>query len=350
MNTTDFCVDPYNAVCGDFDLTISDHVRRYEEAKGLARAAGLVAAAQYAIAQGWWHGSPTAFRQADADRIDGDRRIPIVMRFMLKAARAAGVTEYLTSRSKYGLASSDEIRRHLFAAVNARLGGQSLINARNIVTDVQIIGAEEAFRPGQDAAVRDGFIHACGEDGLTFNAFANTVVGGKRVVFFCTGSVLAAQFDYRGDPVGSQEAATNNLVWALGHEIAHHLGWPVNYDPFLAGTNAPYNQCLLDHYPKLYNANQRGEAQSDFWAAETTAERLRSAAGAAPGGDAAHRLLILQQSWGKLCETGAGAAHPSGRMRIEVLLRLNPEVSDVMGCARPQAPDPPGCDLSGSVR
>jgi hypothetical protein len=37
-------------------------------------------------------------------------------------------------------------------------------------------------------------------------------------------------------------------------------------------------------------------------------------------------------------------------MRIEVLLRLNPEISGLMGCGLPQQPDPPACGLSGAAR
>jgi hypothetical protein len=198
----------------------------------------------------------------------------------------------------------------------------------------------------------------CGPDGMEINAFA-TVVNDERVVYLCPGWVIAST-----DP-DDPEGRIEDLNHLLGHELGHHLDFSTEFGSVYAkqficlsenygaacegrvnpNPNAPGNGgCLNDAREGTYPAARIGvhsrEITADYWGVQSLIEELR---GVSPY----KYLKVMQENWGTLCCTDDEGSHPSGRYRIEVMLRWDPEIHRMMGCQVPASGATIGCTLDG---
>jgi hypothetical protein len=190
------------------------------------------------------------------------------------------------------------------------------------------------------------------------NAFAYPLNGSKYLVV-CPGLILSAIGEGKSD-----ENNIANFLFVLGHEWGHHIDstdFPAIY--------WKYRNCLMDHYAdgladpgpaprpdgtidimdylaervKARRVDSHlHEITADFWGQQTVLAYQRSIFGPlTPEG----LLYVLRQGVGILCHgTDTGKDHPAGAFRIGLMLRNNPGIMRVMGCARTHG-NKPSCTL-----
>ncbi len=203
--------------------------------------------------------------------------------------------------------------------------------------------------------------HACGELGLSDNAFALPVLpSGKRYVIVCPGMVMGA---LKGgmDPV----ANFRNVLQGVAHEMGHHID-SLRYP----GLYSKFSQCLATSHadglvigPKsslglkmgiykdqrIVNSHKAEEhlfeSAADYWATEAIVQYLNNEA---PNLTMRDRLNVLREAYGALCGTGDEGVHPDGKFRLEVLLRSSATMNIVMGC-KGFPNGKPACSLAGAT-
>jgi hypothetical protein len=168
-------------------------------------------------------------------------------------------------------------------------------------------------------------------------------------VVLCDGFLLGA--------IGGGTEADRSFRLAApvaGHEIGHELNRFTN-------VTQQYLECIHTYYPDQDTLKQltelkkdddtsvlfsthREELAADFWANQIAVEYLKSKPELTQG----ERLEALQEMFGPFCGLPGGIMHPSPRYRIESL-RWNPEIHRLMGCVAPQK-GRPGCDASGRTQ
>ena len=205
----------------------------------------------------------------------------------------------------------------------------------------------------KDPAYLKNLNESCGLDGMDGGAFA-TSRGNKNYVLLCPGVLVTLEKKL------SIEEKFNHVLQVISHEISHHIdslrfGYE-SYRPFLS--------CLSDNYAKDFEKNPEdkkfcddaknddkcnkqvinshaSELIADQWAAKVIAIHSK-----------AQRLSVAQvdsllvSSYKYLCNSQDQGFHPRGDFRIEILLRINPEVSDYLACDN-SAIQRPACTFEG---
>ena len=203
------------------------------------------------------------------------------------------------------------------------------------------------------------FENRCGINGMVQNAFATTLAG-QRYVLICPGfQITMYQMPDMRDRI-------NNILVVLSHEIGHHIdsgATDINlYVPFL--------ECMLNNYANnLAKSQSKGndvrtycltndlnkcnsqrvlsharELIADLWANKVLAIYARGADLSIGQTD-----LLLRSSWMSLCDSEDEGIHPSGNFRIGIMLRLAPEISDVLSCDN-SGLRKNSCTLAGEVK
>ena len=204
-------------------------------------------------------------------------------------------------------------------------------------------------RAGDEDFVKD-MMSGCGRDGMEDNAFAtNNEKDGLNYVVICPGSFLATHLPGRFRDVS--ENASFGQIWTLGHETGHHVDareFPLSY--------AKLRACVAEHHGaklKLGAAQvdeYMSEIAGDYWGTEALADYVATLA------SPRQKLIVVQENLEDLCtsEDDGGeeeGGHPSGRFRIEQLVRQNPRLHQALGC-KPRRTEPAGvsCTLRGAWR
>ncbi|MBI3555815.1 MAG: hypothetical protein HY074_06105 [Deltaproteobacteria bacterium] len=200
----------------------------------------------------------------------------------------------------------------------------------------------------------------CGFDGLSNNAFASLEKDTPYIVL-CPGWLVRA--------VGAGADTSENfrnIIQVMSHELGHHIDagkFPQIYTRFMGCLARQHGELLqfgkdwyesliaslppeYGKFTKLYKVFRHSrEITADFWGAQSVRQYLATLA---PN----QRLESLQTAWSGICGSQDEGVHPTGRYRIEVLLRSDPEIHRLMGCAQPDRASVPapkkGCTLSGA--
>jgi hypothetical protein len=199
--------------------------------------------------------------------------------------------------------------------------------------------------------------NACGSDGLIDNAFATTL-NNQRYVLVCPGFLITLSNE------ANEREKFDSILQAISHEMGHHI------DSSKVGNELyqPYYNCLAKNYAGTFNktkedekfckANEKepakcaakvvlshaGELVADQWGIKVTAIHSRLQQYSVSDSE-----TMLTQSWAKLCGTGDEGIHPTGDFRIGTLLKKNPSIVEILGCASSKTDLRPACDLSGEV-
>jgi hypothetical protein len=199
--------------------------------------------------------------------------------------------------------------------------------------------------------------NACGSDGLVDNAFATTL-GDQKYVLICPGFLITLSQD------ANPSERFNSILHAISHEMGHHI------DNGKVGNEvySPYLSCLADNYSdgfkrteddtKFCKKNEKdvaacnnkvvlshaGELIADAWGIKVTEIHSRKENYSFAESDS-----MLVSSWNKLCGTGDEGIHPSGDFRIGTLMRVNPEISNLLACNN-NTITRPACTLSGAMK
>ena len=144
--------------------------------------------------------------------------------------------------------------------------------------------------------------------------------------FFCPGSLInmmeiEPQYRYEG------------ILMIMAHEIGHNIPIPEPH-------RETQMQCLENnyaHHPEdgisasehhgLDFSGLKGEIKADYWAARASAVYMREL-------PQERRADFLRNSWTVPCihSKGTSWGHPMGWFRLEVSLRREPEVAELLGC------------------
>jgi hypothetical protein len=198
--------------------------------------------------------------------------------------------------------------------------------------------------------------NGCGSDGLVENAFATTIQN-QRYVLICPGFLISMSQN------SDEKDRFNSILQAVAHEMGHHI------DNSNVGNELykPYLSCLATNYSdrfkksdddekfckkKAKDANEcnlkvatthAGELIADQWGIKVTA--IHAKLENLSYGETDDMLV---SSWAKLCGSKDEGIHPDGDFRIGTLMRVNPDISNVLSCDNSQIKKP-ACTLDGAV-
>lgn len=182
------------------------------------------------------------------------------------------------------------------------------------------------------------YMKNCGTDGLNQRAFYLT---NNHMVILCPGLLL-----FRGIGL-TQLKKISLIIHILSHEIAHSISSNQTIQKNLYDR---YSYCMSKYYIKgkkpSYLSNRLNEITADFWSIQAVASYIEELDFKTD----ISRYYTVQDIFGQLCGTPDSGIHPSGRFRIEKLLRRDPRIHRVMKCGAIQNDRSFGCDLTGAVR
>lgn len=197
----------------------------------------------------------------------------------------------------------------------------------------------------QDMELYQNMSAVCGTYGLNSVAMAEDTIKGeenkgplKRIVL-CDGALMVG-----GDPV------KRNMMILL-HEMSHFISPRYNWETY--GNNImcqidnnskrtfdEYEQELVKQgeetypqdkkaqYQRSITSTQFNEVGCDLWALDAFS-RIQSKRKVTPK----ELLSNIQESYGYFCDKGTTGAHPSGRMRIE-MVGNHPEIRKMLNCKK----------------
>lgn len=182
----------------------------------------------------------------------------------------------------------------------------------------------------------DGYVKYCGEDGLRDSAFSfrrrKAKVLGLYVVI-CPGWFVASGPNSRGP-----------ILQVTAHEIGHLIN--TAHTARVTPAFRRWSACLRKVHGDDWDFQYLNEGAADYWAVRATASSLRELGTFSID----EKLGVLREAWSGLCGAPrVSKEYPSGRFRIEKLLRLDPEIHSLMNCggALPPGAGPYGCALGG---
>jgi hypothetical protein len=199
--------------------------------------------------------------------------------------------------------------------------------------------------------------NACGSDGLVDNAFATTL-NNQRYVLICPGFLITL------NQAASEKEKFNSILQAISHEMGHHI------DNSKVGNEVYSNffQCLATNYSDKFvksKADQKfckkakgdvakcnekvvlshsGELVADQWGIKVTALHAKAEKYSFEDAD-----QMLVDSWAKLCGSGDEGIHPTGDVRMETLMRKNPNIIEALSCDNSSLDEKPACTIDGTI-
>jgi len=270
-------------------------------------------------------------------------------------SRVAGIESVVTNEKNISL-----LKNNMKQAIDeSNIDGASKDNFKEIINSI-VVGnfADFIEKTGlEDNVLAQLLSNACGSDGLVDNAFATTL-NNQRYVLVCPGFLITLSQE------SSERARMNTIMHAMSHEMGHHI------DNSKVGNEvyAPFLQCISKNYVTRFNKTKddekfckdnakepakcdmkvtlshAGELVADQWGIKATNIYARN-----EGMNRDEVNTLLTESWAKLCGTGDEGIHPTGDFRIGTLLRINPEVSDILSCGS-NPTTTPACTLDGEVQ
>ena len=260
--------------------------------------------------------------------------------FKSAKARIKGIESVVTNPKYIRL-----LKTYMMQAIDESNFNQRYRDSFKMAIDSVIIGNFEDFI--ERSAVEDNnksqaFI-PCGVDGMVENAFA-TWIGDQRYVLICPGFLITLSQQ------PNEELRFNAMLHAIAHELGHHIDSGA-LGPVGEAIYAPYLNCITRKYVgyfKLSNedakfcnktkgnenvCNQKvtsshaKELIADQWGIKVSAIHARN-----QGYNIGQTDSMLINSWANLCGTDDEGIHPTGDFRINILLRVNPDISNYLSC------------------
>ncbi len=181
---------------------------------------------------------------------------------------------------------------------------------------------------------------------MSDNAFAQTI-NNKQYILFCPGFLVSAIGDGQ-----SSRNNFNNIFATMAHEIGHHLDakkFPQYYKDYKSCIKNKYEGKLTfkrqgwqKSFPNEYwnkvptiksNVNVEnhiGEISADYWAIRALEQYFLSDEGPKSKTD---KLNFLRETYSIDCNGSIDEGiHPSGRFRIQYLLRQDSFIHKTMSC------------------
>ena len=363
--TDKFCEDPYNTICGASAAGLAFNRRmQIQPLKEKAKKAAL-----YDVAKLLKVKDPEDFTEADIAKYK-----PALFR--------AGVEEtYREQLASHAFADGGGISQ---AAINkaettirdsltqaiATVPGLNVFERARLLSRVAKtriytdLSAKVMKAIGRDD-ISDKLYEACGPDALNDNAFATKDRDGEPIVIVCPGTLFAAQ------GAGSdQKSNLFALLQTLGHELGHQID---SSQAIADDVYGPFEACIERYHtthlksPDKYEFGETGfkarvrthakEIEADFWGTQTAVQYIKSQK---PALDRNQKLRVLRESWEDLCGGKDDSDHPDDHFRIEVLLRRDPAIHELMECSEPPESrlgytglnefSKPGCTLAGPTK
>jgi hypothetical protein len=320
--TDDFCTDPFAALCPEDPKWSTDSYKARREAAASRIAVQAYDATAALFGTGWELlpepnvGPRAVFRNEMRKAISAEA---FKAEFEAVFPRIQEVKDGLIR--ELALETDGILAEGPRTFLEGLVEGTVVLSSINVSTALLAGGAENQMLYAK-------YLMACGLDELAENAF-NTSYRSQDIVYLCPGLFLSNPWEKptRGAVIGV-------LAHELAHSIDHDSAGVAIYDDFLT---------CLDVHHGLSVTPQRNELTADYWMVRVLARTLQN-----DFGDYDQNLLFLRETYQAFCADPAGPRHPSGRQRIEILLRRDPEISWLMGCAPPvQAGAKHGCTLAG---
>ena len=191
-----------------------------------------------------------------------------------------------------------------------------------------------------------GYLDQCTPSGYNNNAYVYT-----RTMVFCPGMLLKTMHLKDGERLHA-------LLPTMFHEMGHMIDRKVRktvYDKYTSCletnySSHPINGTGVSETHGLPFESLVTEIMGDYWSSEGTAAYL--------GKDIYSRDLsadtknfFLRHGWDVPCThmDGTAGGHPMGWFRLEVILRRNPNVANVMGCSQTYQNTQAVCTLAGET-
>lgn len=233
---------------------------------------------------------------------------------------------------KSSQSSFKKVKKFILSKIKSRLKnipGVGKMKAELASGKVEFLNFLDLAASG-DEGVLEELAESCGRDGMADNAFAekSSDPQGKHQVIVCPGSFVAdfvpGRFSHTGDDVSFPQ------WWTLGHETGHlvdYTEFPQAYGKLKACVEENYKGELSESVEKYMH-----EISGDYWGTEVLADFLREI------NNDDFRLAVLRENLDGLCNSeddggDAEGGHPSGSFRLENLVRRNPRLNQVLGCA-----------------
>ncbi|MCC7441074.1 MAG: hypothetical protein IT285_05555 [Bdellovibrionales bacterium] len=360
--SSDFCRNPYGAICGvpQPGTVPPAHVKRETafRTRALAIAGKAVAAARVEARRlGVWPGTDAEFTleaylaliptlRVDqiatiAGAFDRARDAALID---LDTATAGALTQVKTlmgsaiTRQRSSLPGNAATRAIYAAGMQASVNNIELVTPRSAAA---FFGSDAAGL----ADYQQGYTDICGADGLHDNAFAYAW-GAREIVVVCPGKMLRASVDSEFGFVSFE----HNLMRTLGHEIGHRFDATV---PLYSGAYSRFASCAeeqAEYVPEATEPRMR-EISADIWGTQVLEEHFRAMAAAGQPITDTQALAFLRESLQNFCDgdDAPGEFHPTGRYRIEALLRFTPEIHTRFECEWDSTTAPVACTLEGAT-
>lgn len=350
----DFCEQPYEAVCGRAGEAEMAREKRVSFIKKKISRLALDVAAGEVLGQKPGTLSIERLEALTPEHVRSKAR-HVYYRALRNALQAELGESYAAAMFHF-----ERIRENLKQPIN-RLADVSYDEARQMYRNlgsIKFINALDLMKgmgpEAADEALVADVVKDCGQDGMVDNAFAFDHEGVNYVVL-CPGAAIAA-LGPSDKHLKAKDLALAGVIWLMGHETGHHIdagAHPVTY--------AKLASCIADNYlDDLGEIDDDGnkksisrsdvnhymsEISADYWGSEELASFLEKAK------SPRQQIRIVQESLEFLCGTVDDGSHPSGRFRIENLVRRNPRIHKALGCKAPKAQQSqPTCTLRGQWR
>ena len=210
---------------------------------------------------------------------------------------------------------------------------------KKIIDSVQIGNFSDFLEKyDSDDSLLAQIANPCDSSGMVANAFATTLKNQEKYVLICPGFLITlSQTPNKRDQL-------NTILHTIAHELGHHLYISLDEDDLYR----PYLSCLSRNYSQSLTRSQRDqtfcnknpsecgmkvteshakEMIADQWGIKVLAIHART-----EGYSISQADSLLVNSWANICDGRGTAVHPSTAFRVNVLLRLNPEISDYLSC------------------
>lgn len=249
-----------------------------------------------------------------------------------------------------------KIKNYLAEAIDTSAFDElTKVNFKNVMKSVTIGNFNDFIEKTglEDNALAQLLGSACGNDGLVENAFA-TKIKNERYVLICPGFLITLS----QSPTETERF--NSIIFAISHEMGHHID-NSNVGNDLYGN---YLSCLSNNYADQFKRSKddekfcktkakskdecdmkvtlshSGELIADGWGLRALNLHMRYEQYSTLEAD-----QLITDSWAKLCGSTDEGTHPTGDFRITTLLRLNPNISEYLGCYNSEASDKPACAI-----
>lgn len=350
-----FCERPYDALCGKLEGAEAARAAKIEELRqGITERAWKAVLESYENAGTLeeWEALMAEVAAGKHKLVKIDREIAkVYFSEIYRASRELLGTSFESAERAFGRVRAfmlPKVRERLAREAPEEAGRMNQELSEEKIRFVNFLDLAEGRAGDRDFAKE--MISGCGRDGMEDNAFATTnEKDGLNYVVICPGSFLAAHVPGRFDSVS--ENASFGLLWTLGHETGHHIDareFPKSYEKLRAcvashhGARLKLGPAKIDEY--------MSEIAGDYWGTEALADYLATL------DSPLHKLVVLRENLEDLCGSEDDGdeeegGHPSGRFRIEQMVRQNPRLHEAMGCPA-RAPEKAGvsCTLRGAWR